>query len=181
MGLKGNFTSRVGATGETSWKAKELLDQISTTRLTEGATGNVHFSAKVFMQNRDSLVDRLLAGPYAGPALVPTSPWLDSIPPRAPVAYLMKDSITSAVRVELRPSGAEKAWLWVVRSRFGPDWSVSILPGSQSTHMFSASETPDQVIVSQVDRLGNESRAVTATYGRPRAPVPAPTRRRGLP
>lgn len=183
----GNFTSRVGATGENSWKSQEILDQISSTRLTEGAGGNVHFSAKVFMQNRDSLVDRLLAGPYAGPALVPASPWLDSIPPRAPIAYLARDSITRAFTLELRPAAQEKAWLWVVRYRYGPDWSTLVLPGAQSTHMFdggSASNAPDQVVVSQVDRTGNESEFTTATLEQPKPPVvpkpkaPPPKRKR---
>src|SRR4029079_1943344 len=115
----GNFTSRVGATGADSWRSQEILDQIANTRLTEGATGNVHFSAKVFMQNRDSIVDKLLAGPYSGPALVPASPWLDSIPPLAPAAYLMKDSITRATTVTFVSAGAEKPWLWVLRYRYG--------------------------------------------------------------
>jgi hypothetical protein len=124
----GNFTSRVGGTGDTAWPVQEILDQISTTRLTEGAGGNVHFSMKVFMQNRDSLDGRLLAGPYAAPALVPSSPWLDSIPPRAPLARLERDSATRAIKVVFSPRGTDKVWLWVLRYRYGPDWSTMILP-----------------------------------------------------
>jgi uncharacterized lipoprotein YddW (UPF0748 family) len=156
----GNFTSRVGGTGENAWKSQEILDQIRATRLTEGASGNVHFSAKVFMQNRDSIVDRLLAGPYAGHALVPASPWLDSIPPRAPVARMHRDASTRAVVVDYTPRGTEKVWLWVIRYRYGPDWSTLILPGSQLTHSFEGgrdSVYPDEVVVSAIDRVGNES------------------------
>ncbi len=183
----GNFTSRVGSTGENSWKSQEIIDQISSTRLTEGAGGNVHFSAKVFMQNRDSLVNRLLAGPYAGPALVPASPWLDSIPPRAPIASLTRDALTRAITLAVEPSATEKAWLWVVRYRYGPDWSTLILPGSQTTHMFEggeASNPPEQVVVSQVDRTGNESEFTTASFERPKPPTapkpkaPPPKRKR---
>jgi hypothetical protein len=179
----GNFTSRVGGTGENSWKTQEILDQISTTRLTKGAGGNVHFSAKVFMQNRDSIVEKLIGGPYAAPALIPASPWLDSIPPRTPLAYLMKDSVTRATTVTLVPAGIEKPWLWVARYRYGPDWSTLILPGTQTMHMFeggSESKPPDAVFVSAVDRTGNESKPVKATMGRPparRKPGPAPARR----
>jgi uncharacterized lipoprotein YddW (UPF0748 family) len=185
----GNFTSRVGGTGDNNWKTQEILDQISTTRLTEGAGGNVHFSAKVFMQNRDSIVDKLLAGPYAGPALVPASPWLDSIPPRKPAAYLMKDSVTRATTVTFVSTGKEKPWLWVLRYRYGPDWSTQILPGVQTIHMFdggSESRAPDEVFVSAVDRIGNESAAAKATVGRPPRPkapakktAPAAGRRKG--
>jgi uncharacterized lipoprotein YddW (UPF0748 family) len=160
----GNFTSRVGSTGENSWKTQEILDQISITRL-EGANGNVHFSARVFMQNRDSLVDRLLAGPYAGPALVPPSPWLDSIPPLAPRATLRRDAATRALAVDFKPVGQQKVWRWVVRYRVGPDWSTLLLPGMQRTHMFapsSANAPPDEVVISAVDRVGNESKPTVA-------------------
>ena len=176
----GNFTSRVGATGENSWKAQEIIDQISATRLEEGAGGNVHFSAKVFMQNRDSLVDRLLAGPYAGPALVPPSPWLDSIPPRTPAATLRKDPATRALRVDFTPRGTEKVWLWVLRYRFGPDWSTIILPGWQQSHMFQGganTATPTEITLSAVDRTGNES-AVAAASFTPLAPERATPARR---
>ena len=173
----GNFTSRVGGTGADAWKTQEILDQISVTRLQEGATGNVHFSARVFMQNRDSIVDRLLAGPYAGPALVPPSPWLDSIPPRAPRAALRRDSSTRSIVVDFVPGSQENVFRWVVRSRSGPDWTVRVLPGRQQSHMFapsSATAPPDEVIISAVDRVGNESRPTIAKFGpRPTRPVPA--------
>jgi uncharacterized lipoprotein YddW (UPF0748 family) len=176
----GNYTSRVGSTGNDSWKSQEILDQIRTTRLTNGATGNVHFSMKVFMQNRDSLDDRLLAGPYAGPALIPASPWLDSIPPRKPAAYLAKDPATRATVVTLVPSGTEKVWLWVLRYRNGPDWTTRILPGAQTTHMFDGGSKiapPDEVVVTAIDRTGNESAMATAVNGKPPATRPAPAKK----
>jgi uncharacterized lipoprotein YddW (UPF0748 family) len=59
----GNYTSRVMGEGA-NWPASELLEQVRLTRADSGASGNLHFSMSVFMQNRDSL-DRLVAGPYA--------------------------------------------------------------------------------------------------------------------
>lgn len=173
----GNYTSRVGAPGPAAWTSKEILDQISMTRLTVGAGGNVHFSMKVFMQNPDSLDDRLLAGPYASPALIPPSRWLDSVPPRVPAAHLERDSATRAVRVSFAPRGAERVWLWVLRYRYGPDWTTMIFPGQQTMHMFeggAGSPAPDEVVVSAVDRTGNESAYTTAVFGPP--PKPAQTR-----
>jgi hypothetical protein len=174
----GNFTSRVGGTGNTAWKSQEILDQITTTRLTDGASGNVHFSAKVFLQDRDSINERLLAGPYASPALVPASPWLDSIPPRAPAARLRRDSATRAVVVDFIPRGTTKVWQWVLRYRYGPDWNTRIFPGSQMMHEFDGgkdSPVPDQVVLSAVDRVGNESDLTTAVFAeapsKPKTPV----------
>lgn len=171
----GNYTSRVGQTGPNGWKSQEILDQITATRLESGASGNVHFSAKVLMQDRDSIVERLLAGPYAGPALVPPSPWLDRIAPRAPVATLRRDATTRAVAVDFTPRGQEKIWLWVVRYRTGPEWTTLTIPGWQRTHMFAGgtgSPLPDEVAVSAVDRTGNESVTTIAKFV-----VPAPAKR----
>jgi len=39
---------------------------------------------KPLLQNRGGIADALRTGPYAGPALVPASRWLDKRPPRAP-------------------------------------------------------------------------------------------------
>ncbi len=175
----GNFTSKVGDGGATQWRAQEILDQISATRMEEGASGNVHFSAKVLMLDRDSLDEKLVGGPYAGPALVPASPWLDSIPPRPPEAHLRRDSATGAVVVDFAPEGTEKIWRWVVRHRTGTEWTTLLLPGTQSSHMFAGGRTsagPDEVAVSAVDRTGNESAIVVAGVGPPTVLPPLPQR-----
>jgi hypothetical protein len=164
----GNFTAKVGEGGSSSWKAQEILDQISATRMEEGASGNVHFSSKVLMLDRDSIDEKLVGGPYAGPALVPASPWLDSIPPVAPLARLRRDSATGATAIDMIPEGTKKIWRWVLRYRSGPEWTTVLLPGTQLTHMFPggrASSGPDEVAVSAVDRTGNESPIVVAGSG----------------
>jgi hypothetical protein len=165
----GNYTGRVGASGSSAWKSQEILDQISATRMEEGASGNVHFSAKVLMLDRDSIDERLVGGPYAGPALVPPSPWLDSIPPAPPRVLLRRDSATGVMAVDLTPRGMEKVWSWVIRFRTGTEWTTLLLPGSQLTHMFAGgnnSPGPDEVAVSAVDRTGNESAVVMAELGK---------------
>ena len=42
-----------------------MLNQIALTRAQRGATGNVYFSMRSFMFGRDSLPEKLVAGPYA--------------------------------------------------------------------------------------------------------------------
>jgi uncharacterized lipoprotein YddW (UPF0748 family) len=94
----GNFTSRASAR-QTTWPAREILDQIVESRAQLAAvSGNVHFSMDAFMENRDSLVERLVAGPYAAPALVPASPWLEPGVPAVP-----------GVRAEVASDGLELA------------------------------------------------------------------------
>ena len=155
----GNYTSRVMGEGA-NWPASELLEQVRLTRADSGASGNLHFSMSVFMQNRDSLGDRLVAGPYAMPALVPASPWLDKRAPSAPQAQAQVDSLSGRTTVTITPVGSTPARLWVVRARFGGMWTTSVVPSSVREHSFASSDAsarPDLIVVTAIGRTGMES------------------------
>lgn len=158
----GNFTSRVGAADSARrWTPGEILEQVRLTRELPGATGNIHFSMKVFLEDRDSIATQLGRGAYAEPALVPATPWLDSIPPRRPTIAARVDSATGGLEVRMLPAGREEIWRWIVRSRTNGTWAIHVLPGWQRSHAVtfdSLAPRPDAVLVSGVDRLGNESR-----------------------
>ncbi len=82
----GNYTGRTSTTRASAWPVREIIDQIVETRAQLGdVSGNVHFSMDAFRVNRDSLNERLIAGLYAEPALVPAFPWLALGAPDAPV------------------------------------------------------------------------------------------------
>jgi uncharacterized lipoprotein YddW (UPF0748 family) len=164
----GNYTGRVGARGATGWAAGEVLEQIRVTRDQRGASGNVHFSAEVFRADRDSITERLAeaGGPYAGPALVPPSPWLDARIPGAPAASIGTDTLTNDTVVRLAPAPGETAWLYVVRSRAGSRWTTALVPGTERSWVLAlagadSSAHPDAAVVSAVSRTGIEGPAVT--------------------
>ncbi len=54
----GNYTGKIAFTNSSAWRTDVIIDEIRQTRAQPGATGNVHFSMKVFMQNPDSLDER---------------------------------------------------------------------------------------------------------------------------
>ena len=158
----GNYLDKVTGT-PTGWPAQELLDQIALTRAQRGATGNVYFSMRSFMFGRDSLPEKLVAGPYATRTLVPASTWLDSVPPLQPIVRAGRDTVTGATNISLQPQGAEATWLWVVSSRTGNEWRTEIVPGLQRFYILprpAGSVGADELAVSAVDRNGNESAPV---------------------
>ncbi|HEX9129815.1 MAG TPA: family 10 glycosylhydrolase [Gemmatimonadaceae bacterium] len=158
----GNYLDKVTGT-PTGWPAQELLDQIALTRAQRGATGNVYFSMRSFMFGRDSLPEKLIAGPYATRTLVPASTWLDSVPPLQPIVRVGRDTVTGATNISLQPQGAEATWLWVVSSRTGNEWRTDIVPGLQRFYTLprpAGSVAADELAVSAVDRNGNESAPV---------------------
>lgn len=155
----GNYTGKVAFRGASAWRTDEVLQQIRLTRALKGkpATGNVHFSMTVFMQDPDSLNERLLHEVYADRALVPASPWLDDRAPARPSISLRQVPATSASTLELVPASTSDLWLWVVQARSANGWMTTILPGAQRKIPFTT--RPIDVRVMAVDRTGNTSPA----------------------
>jgi uncharacterized lipoprotein YddW (UPF0748 family) len=157
----GNYTGRVSDGSATQWVAAELPNQIEATRAQPGATGNVHFSMKCLMRNQGGVADALANGPYAAPALVPASKWLDSKAPGRP-----KVELSDSQSLTWKPTGAEKPWLWVVRTRSGGAWKTQVLPAQAQALEIDPSQRPLQVAVSAVDRCGNESEITILKLGK---------------
>jgi uncharacterized lipoprotein YddW (UPF0748 family) len=155
----GNYTGKVAFKGPSAWRTDEVLEQIRLTRALKGkpATGNVHFSMSVFMQNPDSLDERLVREVYSERALVPASPWLDHRAPAAPTVTLSADAISGTAVATLTPASTRDVWLWVVQSRSSNGWTTQILPGTERKTSFAT--RPLEVRVRAVDRTGNESPA----------------------
>jgi len=154
----GNFTSRTFEGAPTPWPAREVLGQIYVTRGRPGATGNIHFSARAFVLDRDSLSDKLVKEAYREPALPPASPWLARGRPGRPSATLSRDGGRLTVRME--PGGGTAPFWWVIQSR-GADgrWTPAVLPGAARQHRLP--EGAQRAVVSAVDRVGIEGPAVT--------------------
>ena len=74
--------------------------------------GNVFFSIKCIFDNRDGLTDKLKAGVYKEPALVPASPWLGDETPAKPEVSAKKNS--QGVALNLKAADGKPPWLWVV-------------------------------------------------------------------
>ena len=143
-------------TGEKSWPASEIVDQIEATRQNPGASGNVHFSMVAFMRNKGGLTDALESGPYANPALVPASPWLDNKPPLAPEiqADLLPDG---SVQVAWEPQDMDDAWQYAVWAKQNGQWQFSTYPGTQRAVRIipKPGARVTTVSVAAVDRSGN--------------------------
>jgi uncharacterized lipoprotein YddW (UPF0748 family) len=166
----GLFTSKVGAQAARpteSWAPTEIVDQILITRDQAGATGHVHFSMRALQPGvpiRDTLYARLASEVYTQPALVPPTPWLDSTPPARPVARAARDTATGGVRLSLTPGDAQAVRYWTVQALGADGWTTRILPGSLRSHTLTRNRKepiPEVVWVAAVDRMGNQSRAVS--------------------
>lgn len=156
----GLFTSSVRppvpATGEglgatRSWPAREVLDQLAALTREGGAAGaggHIHFSMVALLQDRDGLATQLQRGPYAVPALVPATPWLDDRPPPPPRLA------RRANEVRIDPAPGEPPARYAVWRRVDGQWRLAVHGPAERR---VARERADVVVVAAVDRNGNAS------------------------
>jgi hypothetical protein len=179
----GNYTGKVGFTNSSAWRTDEILEQIRLTRAQPGASGNVHFNMKVFLDDPDRLDERLTSEVYSAPALVPATPWLGRGAPAAPIVVVRSDTASGFWVLDVAPqrgesgnssgngngngngngavdtdlTGAREPWLWVIQARTGAGWSTRIVPAAERLIVLGprTGDAPLDVRVTAVDRVGN--------------------------
>ncbi|MGH7665109.1 MAG: glycoside hydrolase family 10 protein [Gemmatimonadaceae bacterium] len=160
----GNFTSRIESGDARSWPAGEVLEQIRSTRAEAGATGNIHFSMKALIHDRGGIADSLQQTLYSNPALVPATPWIDSVAPARPELRVwprQSGPAAGEITITFKPGDSEEPRLWVVRSLTGHVPSLELIPGwRRSATVYGA---PGRIAISAVDGLGNESAVRSAS------------------
>ncbi len=165
-------SNRRGAEG-----AGETINQVMVTKgFLPASPGNIHFSYHALVSNQ-ALASGLVKGPYRKPALVPSSPWLDKSDPAAPEISLSlaKDS-TIVTWTHQRP---EDVFRWVLYYKHGNRWDYTILNQADRTYklpltklryisdadlaapdsinVLKALDLLNEVRITAVDRMGNES------------------------
>jgi hypothetical protein len=122
------------------------------------------------LKNARGLNDTLAAGPYATSALVPATPWLDSIPPPAPTLAIAPAKTSGApATLVITPGAGEAVANFAVWLRAGGQWRFVVQPAAAPPLALGADAkigAPDFAVVTAVDRLGNESARVAL-------PIPA--------
>lgn len=159
----GNYTSKVGEASRTAWRTAEIERQVGATRTEPAATGNVHFSAKVFLEDRDSLASSLGRRAYGGPALVPPSPWLAVPAPSEPSVRVVRAAGGLSLRVA--PAAGDDPRWWLVQSRLRDgSWRTALFPAG--TRAIPIAAAADRVAVRAIDKAAVESPVVVMRIGR---------------
>jgi uncharacterized lipoprotein YddW (UPF0748 family) len=156
----GLFTSRIGAPTK-DYPPQEILDQIDHTRSRPNANGHVHFSMAPLMENRKGISDQLRTVSYPGPALVPATPWLGNEAPAAPSVAAVRKGPSVYLKLVAGKANA----MYAIWSRFGNQWRFAVAPASRVDWAVPDDAklgAADAIVVSAVDRLGNESARIEA-------------------
>ncbi len=150
----GNFTSRAGAAGASSFSVSELLAQIQASRSHGSANGNVHFSMVSFMKNQARMNDTLVAGPYRFTAVVPPTPWLDVALPTRPMPRMVQGD--GRMVVELG-ADSRRPWQWVVQFKGVNGWEERLIPGAALRWLPPTAASESTIWITALNRAGSES------------------------
>ncbi|CAN5400302.1 family 10 glycosylhydrolase [soil metagenome] len=158
----GLYTGQI-QNGTDPWTTANIVDEVQYTQNSHGgATGNVHFSEKVFRANTSGINGALTGGVYAKKALVPATTWLDNTPPDAPAVEFTRAQGTGLTTLTWTPQGPEAAWQWVVQYYSNGTWKYEILPSTALGYAIPGGDAlaPTNACVTAIDRVGNQSARV---------------------
>jgi len=148
----------------------EVVNEIQLTRnLIPKSMGSVHWNLSSLTKN-PSLTKDLIEGPYKTPALVPASPWLNNSKPPAPIVKFINNTTDILVSWE---TNDDKTFKWVLYFQYDNKWEYQILNQKQINAKLNKKILDStgkevvlkNIIVSAIDRTGNESDQIVMPIG----------------
>lgn len=149
----GLATYRIGSKPE--YNPGEFASQIALTRKNDLTRGGIHFSFKSLRNDLGGIQDKLRNEVYTRDAIIPASPWIKALRLRSPKVTIARDE--KFVRASWTELGSAKAFWFVVYAKDKNGWSQSVLPATERSTALSAGRKIEKIVVTSVDRLGNES------------------------
>ena len=145
---------RIGAAA--TFTAVEIGSQIEKTRDCPETNGAIFFSEKSLRNDLAGIQKELSEKVYKTDAVIPTFSWIKTEPIRFPLVIVNRDK--QYVRARWTETGQRKAFWFVVYAKDKNGWSHTVLPAAQTSITLSADRKIEKIVVTSVDRLGNESR-----------------------
>jgi uncharacterized lipoprotein YddW (UPF0748 family) len=158
----GLATSRIDNSAK-AFAPEEIVKQIGVLRSRAGGNGHVHFSVAALMENRKGVSDQLKNASYQSAALVPATPWLGAELPAAPSVATRRENGGLALKLGANGGAVRPAVQYAIWSRYGNEWRFAVAPAGRANLLLAddaARGAVSAVVVSAVDRLGNESERV---------------------
>jgi len=108
------------------------------------------------MNDKGGIQQTLLDDVYRLDAVMPQISWIKTPAIKSPKIEISRDA--QFVRARWTEQGSRKAFWFVVYAKDKNGWSYSVLPSGERSIALSADRKIETLVVTSVDRLGNESR-----------------------
>jgi uncharacterized lipoprotein YddW (UPF0748 family) len=138
-----------------NFTAEEIAAQIKLTKNSTQTLGAIHFSFKSLRNDLGGIQKMLREEVYARDALIPRSAWIKTPKILAPQVKITRDK--NFTRAAWKERGTNKAFWFVVYAKDRSGWGYSVLPATEKSISLSAGRNVEKIVVTSVDRLGNES------------------------
>lgn len=171
----GQAAYKIGSTSDPNWQNLSMMpNEIRLNRAYPNVHGSVFFSSKSITNNLGGFQDSLRNNLYKYPALIPTMPWKDSVPPNPPQNFSgLGDSMSLTLNWERpTPASDNDSAKYFVLYRFNHPDSINLndprkilfISAKDTTSYvdhFSGVGTPQYIYaLSSFDKLHNESSPV---------------------
>jgi uncharacterized lipoprotein YddW (UPF0748 family) len=144
---------RIGSTP--TFAAGEIVSQINDTRRSPDTSGAIFFSFKSLRNDMGGIQNELREKAYEADAIIPRFSWIKADSIISPKVRITREG--QLVRAAWNERGKRKAFWFVVYARDKNGWSISVLPAGEKSISLSSERNIEQIVVTSVDRLGNES------------------------
>ncbi|MGF1571679.1 MAG: glycoside hydrolase family 10 protein [Sumerlaeia bacterium] len=136
----------------------EIINQLRITQKSS-STGSILYSAKVLRNGYDQFSQKLVSSVFPFPALPPAKPWIDSVPPKAPLVELTPLDAAGDRHLRWKQPDAEVPSRFVLYSKRSGKWYINIYGSTKNTLKLPKSLLPslEVMALSSVDASGNES------------------------
>lgn len=167
----GQAPYKINSNADTRWtNPSEMPNQLRLNRTNKVVQGSIYFSSKSLLNNPNHIADSLQKDFYRYPALVPTMPWKDKIPPLPPQkvsAASTKSGIYLSWSPPVKASDGDTAYYYVIY-RFNKGEAIQ----TENSRAILAFHRPKEAgywdksverkkryvyVVTATDRLHNES------------------------
>jgi uncharacterized lipoprotein YddW (UPF0748 family) len=145
---------RVGSTP--TFTAGEIGDEIEDARKHNETDGVIFFSEKSLKNDLGGIQKELLERSFKHEAIIPRFSWIKAPEISSPKVTIKRDR--QFVRANWKVPGPRNAFWFVVYAKDKDGWSYSVLPASVTSIALSADRIVKKIVVTAVDRLGNESK-----------------------
>jgi uncharacterized lipoprotein YddW (UPF0748 family) len=149
---------RIGSNA--NFTAEEIINQIRLTKNSPQTLGAIHFSFKSLGNDLGGIQKLLREKVYAKDALIPQSTWMKTPKILAPKVKITRGE--TFIRAAWNEQGPRKAFWFVVYAKDKNGWGYSVLPATEKSISLSADRNVEKIVVTSVDRLGNESSVLSS-------------------
>ncbi|MEY5041700.1 MAG: hypothetical protein RLZZ414_1248 [Bacteroidota bacterium] len=171
----GHAAYKLNLKDKQGYPTSELISQINQTRDKQEIQGNIYFRAEAFRDNYQNFIEKFEETIYKYQSIIPTMPWLDSVPPLEPQNFKKKIILGDFIEMQWQKTKSKNPqdtahYYIIYQTTFKPnsleDLGAEHILSIQKSTKYTAIVPKEKTYfsITAVDRLHNESEKFVGFY-----------------